>query len=301
MKSIKERRFSQRQVAMYNTLIDTETLRENLENPKWRIIDCRFRLHDPAAGEADWREGHIPGAAYAHLDRDLSGRHFPGAGRHPLPRPEDLDAQFSAWGIGPETQVVAYDDANGAFAARLWWLLRWRGHAAVTVLDGGYSAWQRDEFPVSNAMPEIEPAIFRAGEPLEGIVSVGEVERVAAGEGQNILLDARAPERFRGEIEPIDRRAGHVPHARNRPFALNCSADGRFLSKEQLAAAFSEFSGKGKIIHMCGSGVTACHNVLAMRHAGFANMSLYPGSWSGWIEDSAHPVVTEIAINKSVE
>lgn len=278
----------------FDTLVSTEKLAAHLDDPTWCIVDCRFSLADAGAGEQAYRQGHIPGARYAHMDRDLSGPVTESSGRHPLPDPADLMRTFGRWGIGSETQVVVYDDASGAYAARLWWLLRWVGHAAVAVLDGGWQDWLRGQYPVTTAVPTDSDLAFQAGEALEYWLTTDSV-RAGLDNGEVIVVDARAPERFRGEEEPIDPVAGHVPGAINRPYALNLFDNGRFRPSSELRRAFEEVVGDQsptQVVHMCGSGVTACHNVLAMEIAGLNGSSLYAGSWSEWIRDPDRPVAT---------
>lgn len=274
-----------------STLVSATELAGSLGDPVLRILDCRFTLADPQAGEAGWRDAHIPGALYAHLDRDLSGPHAPSAGRHPWPQA----AAFAAWlgrvGVTPATRVVAYDAGDGAYAARLWWLLRSFGHARVAVLDGGLAAWA--SAPLEAAVPDVELAPPYPGRfATERLLDPAAVaSRVAAGD---LLVDVRGAERFRGEVEPIDRIAGHVPGARNRPYALNLR-DGRFKPAAELATEFDALlDGRAPTasIAMCGSGVTACHHLLAMAHAGRDGAALFTGSWSGWIEDPVRPVAT---------
>lgn len=274
----------------FTTLIQTAELAGNLGQPGWVVLDCRFSLADTAAGERQYAAAHIPGARYAHLDRDLAGPITPETGRHPLPEPHQLAHTFAAWGIGAQTQVVAYDDAGGVFAARAWWLLRWLGHAQVAVLDGGWQAWQSQGQPVTAEIPAPIAARFVAQPRRELWLSTGQVKDGLAME-EISLLDARAPERFRGEVEPIDPVAGHIPGAENRPFNLNLGADGRFLAPMQLREAFDPIArDTPHLVHMCGSGVTACHNLLAMEIAGYRGSKLYPGSWSEWIKDPMRPV-----------
>lgn len=276
----------------WTTLVDAESLVDSLGSDELRIFDCRFALIDTAAGEAAWRESHLPGGQYAHLDRDLSGPHRAGAGRHPWP---DVDA-FCDWlgrcGVTPATQVVAYDAGDGAFAARLWWLLQVLGHRDVAVLDGGWARWSALDLPTDCASPAVSPTTYRGGFDRDRLLDAdGIPARLATAD---LLIDARAPERFRGEVEPIDRVAGHVPGAVNRPYASNLS-EGRFKSAAQLAQEFAALlDGRDpqQVIAMCGSGVTACHHLLAMAHAGLNGARLFTGSWSGWIEDSARPVAT---------
>lgn len=278
----------------FETLVTAAELAAHLEDRDWRVVDCRFSLADTGAGEQLYLESHIPGAHYAHMDRDLSGPITESSGRHPLPDPADLLRTFGRWGIGAKTQVVVYDDAGGAYAARFWWLLRWLGHSAAAVLDGGWHEWLRGGYPVTTAVPgDIEPA-FQAGEALEYWLTTDSV-RTGLDNGEVILVDARAPERFRGDEEPIDPVAGHVPGAINRPYALNLSDDGRFRPSSELRRAFEAILGDGsssQVVHMCGSGVTACHNLLAMEIAGLGGSSLYAGSWSEWIRDPERPITT---------
>jgi thiosulfate/3-mercaptopyruvate sulfurtransferase len=259
------------------------------------IVDCRFNLLQPDAGRAAYDSGHIPGAWYADLNRDLSGPRQAHTGRHPLPEPEQLRALFGGFGIGPATRVVAYDEGGGGLAARLWWLLRWMGHGHVVLLDGGLAAWQNAGFPLSRAAPVARPAVFQ-GEP--GHMPVLDTAQVVAGlAGDAIrLLDARAEERFLGRVEPIDAVAGHVPGAMNVPFGGNLAADNRFKTPEQLAQRYApvvEGRDPEEIVVMCGSGVTACHGIFALELAGRPGAALYPGSWSEWIRSAARPVATE--------
>lgn len=260
--------------------------------PAWVICDCRFSLADPGAGERAYRAGHIPGARYVHLERDLSGPVTADSGRHPLPERAALAERFGAWGISVRTQVVAYDDSGGAIAARLWWLLRWLGHERVAVLDGGWERWREEGRPVSVEIPRPHPALFEVRPGLARTVSAAEV---AAGLARNeiCLMDARSAERFRGEAESLDTVAGHVPGAVNRPYQDNLGPDGRFLPPAELRRALERRTAgfpPRQVVHMCGSGVTACHNLLAMEVAGLPGSGLYAGSWSEWIRDPARPV-----------
>jgi thiosulfate/3-mercaptopyruvate sulfurtransferase len=284
---------------MYTTLIPVSTLAAKLDAPAagvpdWLIVDCRFDLAQPAAGETAYRAGHIPGAVYAHLDRDLSSPITPTSGRHPLPDPERFAATLGRWGVSSTTQVVAYDADNGMYASRLWWLLRWVGHRAVAVLDGGFKAWTAERLPTSTEIPARSPSQFTARPNRELWLDAQQVqERVQQPDWR--LLDARAPERFAGKVEPLDTVAGHVPGARNHPFATNLATDGRFGAPEELRKRYEQ-SQAGVADHhtivMCGSGVTACHLLLAMEHAGKPGARLYAGSWSEWIRDPRRPVAT---------
>jgi thiosulfate/3-mercaptopyruvate sulfurtransferase len=256
------------------------------------VVDCRFNLLDPPAGRAAYDRGHVPGARYAHLDDDLARRPEPGEGRHPLPDADALVATLGRWGIRATDTVVAYDEGSGAIAARLWWLLRWLGHEATLVLDGGFAAWQAAGLPVEQETPRWHPQRYEPQrQGAAPVVATSELlERLAAGE---LLLDARAAPRFRGEQEPIDPVAGHVPGAQNWPFSNNVTAAGTFRPADELREAFAELLGDrdaGRIVAMCGSGVTACHLLLAMEVAGLRGGQLYAGSWSEWIRDPARPV-----------
>ncbi|MGH8502892.1 MAG: sulfurtransferase [Gammaproteobacteria bacterium] len=275
----------------YKTLVKRDTLARHLQDPRWVIIDCRFNLADPAAGEAAYCENHIPNARYANLERDLSGPKTATTGRHPLPDPRALARTFGDWGIDNRTQVVAYDDAGGAMAARLWWLMRWLGHTAVAVLDGGIGRWREERRPLGAELPQIARARFSLQLDHDAWVGSDFIERNLT-EKQSIVLDARAAERFSGKTEPIDPVAGHIPHALNRPFDRNLDMRGEFLPpaalRQSLITALPGTSPE-RVIHMCGSGVTACHNLLAMEIAGLSGSRLYAGSWSEWITDPARP------------
>jgi thiosulfate/3-mercaptopyruvate sulfurtransferase len=258
------------------------------------IVDTRFDLAEPESGRRAYAAAHIPGAVYAHLDEDLAGPVSAGTGRHPLPDPDTLAAKLGAWGAGEHTQLVAYDDGSGAYAARLWWLARWLGHDAAAVLDGGLAAWRALGLPLTTEAPRPVARRFVA-RPRPGLaLSTPEVAASTAS-GEVLLLDARAAPRFRGEVEPIDAVAGHVPGARNHPFQENLGSDGRFLPPAELRARYLRaLAGRdaAEVVCMCGSGVTACHDLLALEHAGLHGARLYPGSWSEWIRDPARPVAT---------
>lgn len=267
----------------FTTLISAAELR-TLADPL--ILDCSFDLADTSAGERAYAAGHIPGALYLHLDRDLCGPKT-GAdgvfrGRHPLPDREAFAALLRRLGLRAGRQVVAYDRQGGMYAARLWWMLRWMGHAEVAVLDG---AW--DGKLVAD-LPTAVPSAWQPGAPLvDQIDAPGLLKQL----GRVRLIDARAPERFRGEVEPLDKAAGHIPGASNRFFKDNLAPDGRFKPAAQLRAEWQPLAG-GPVVHQCGSGVTACHNLLAMAHAGLEAGQLYVGSWSEWSSDPAHPIAT---------
>lgn len=277
---------------MYTTLIETAELAERLDDPDCAILDCRFELGRPDWGEQEYARGHIPNALYAHLERDLSGPVTASTGRHPLPSMDDFARAASRWGIGPGVQVVAYDQGSGAFAARLWWLLRWAGHTLVAVLNGGFAAWQQAGLPVSREPVAREPRDFVPRPSPVRPITTDELERaLAAGEVQPV--DARSADRFAGENETIDPVAGHIPGARNHPFTRNLDERGRFLPPQALRERWLQTLGgqpPERIVAMCGSGVTACHNLLAMEIAGLPGARLYGGSWSEWIRDPARPV-----------
>jgi len=277
---------------VFTTLMPGDELMQHLADPQWVIMDCRFVLAEPDAGERAYRQGHIPGARYAHLERDLSARVTVDSGRHPLPDKECLAATLGAWGITLASQVVVYDDVGGAMAARLWWLLRWMGHAAVAVLDGGWGQWLQEGRAVSPEVPPPAPPAFTVRPPLVEWISSAALQDAMLHQTVQVL-DARVAERFRGDVEPIDAVAGHVPGAINRPLQHNLAADGRFLSAAELRRQFTALLGPispRQVVHMCGSGVTACHNLLAMEYVGLSGSRLYPGSWSEWIRDPSRPV-----------
>ncbi|HEX6999086.1 MAG TPA: sulfurtransferase [Gammaproteobacteria bacterium] len=277
---------------MQGPLIEADELAERLRSPGWVAVDCRFDLRDTQAGRAAYARGHIPGARYADLDRDLARAPGPGEGRHPLPDPEDFAARLGAWGIDESTAVVAYDADGGAVAARLWWLLRWLNHERAYVLNGGIQAWQRAGLPLETDEPSWLPVRYPARAPrAEWVVATADVAREQARGA--LLVDARAAARYRGEQEPIDPVAGHVPGARNWPFGQSLAPDGRFRPAAELAAGLEALVGgrpPSEVIAMCGSGVTACHVLLALSVAGLGDGRLYAGSWSEWIRDPARPV-----------
>jgi len=314
----------------YTTLIEPEELatalaRSTSGTSDWAVLDCRFDLARSEWGASAYAAGHIPGSLYAHLDRDLSGPVSAETGRHPLPAPEQFARTLGRWGIDSSVQVVAYDQGNGAHAARLWWLLRWAGHRNVAVLNGGFAAWQQAGLPVDTKVIE-RPArhfswpaggVAPQGAP-ESVVSTAELERIVqSGElhsgspGKLMLVDARGADRFAGQNETIDPVAGHIPGALNHPFIRNIDAQGRFLPVQELRKRWEAILGgqeraqepatraldpksRGtattRIIAMCGSGVTACHNLLALEIMGLPGARLYAGSWSEWIRDPGRPV-----------
>lgn len=276
----------------WTALVSAEALADGLGSDDLVVLDARVVLADRAAGEANWRAGHIPGARHADLDRDLSD-HRKSGGRHPWPDAEDFTAALGRWGITPAHRVVVYDAGDGALAAaRAWFLLRALGHEQVAVLDGGWARWTDLGLPVDDQVPTpvaaVYEALFERGLLLDAEQTALHVD--AGG----LLVDARARERFLGKVEPLDRVAGHVPGAINRPYADNLR-DGRFKPRAELAAEFTALlDGRAPLqaVVMCGSGVTACHHLLAMAHAGLPGARLFTGSWSGWLEDPSRPVAT---------
>lgn len=280
---------------MYQTLVPVETVEQHLDDRGWLVFDCRFQLDDPAWGEQEYRRSHLPGAVYAHLDRDLAAPRRADTGRHPLPDPDAFARWLGRCGVGAGTQVVAYDQAGGAFAARLWWLLRWLGHSAGAVMDGGWAAWSAAGFPVTDAPAQPSPAAFEARARDELWLTSDQLER-ALHDRRARIIDARGAARFRGESEPIDPVAGHLPGAVNLPFTENLDEQGRFLDAAALKQRFESAIADAPdttVVHMCGSGVTACHNLLAMEAAGLTGSKLYAGSWSEWITDPRRAVVRE--------
>ncbi len=271
------------------TLISAADLMQQLGSAQAPVlIDASFDLADTGAGRRAWQAAHLPGAHYLHLDDDLSGPTNGSNGRHPLPDRASLAATFGACGIGAATPVVAYDAQGGPYAARVWWLLRWLGHDDVAVLDGGVAAW-RAAAGAWQAQQQ-QPAPHSAPYPLRAAaMATLDAAAMRAGLGRLNLVDARAGERFRGEVEPLDRSPGHIPGARNRFFKDNLAADGCFQSAAALREAWQPLAARGDIVHYCGSGVTACHNLLAAAHAGLGLGTLYPGSWSEWSSDPARP------------
>jgi thiosulfate/3-mercaptopyruvate sulfurtransferase len=272
---------------MPTTLVTTAEL---AAQPQWRVFDCRHDLAKPDLGEQQYRELHIPRALFAHLDRDLSAAKTGRNGRHPLPDRQHFVKWIGAAGLLPEDQVVCYDAGNGAMAARLWWMLRWIGHHAVAVLDGGLAKWLAEQRAVTAEVPRFAPSAYSASSTRPSTVDAANIQR--EGE-QMVLLDARAPARYRGEQEPIDPVAGHIPGARNRFNGDNLKPDATFKEPQDLRAEFLQILGNREpshVVHYCGSGVSACHNLLAMEIAGLPGTRLYPGSWSEWIADPKRPI-----------
>lgn len=277
----------------FTTLVDVATLAAHLADPAWLVVDVRHQLADTAYGERAYAAGHIPGAVFLHCDRDLSGPMNGHNGRHPLPAPERLAALFASIGIDAATQVVVYDDAQGMIAGRLWWLLRWLGHDRVALLDGGFQAWQAANGELATALPARGAARFVP--EVRDVMVDADYVRDFLETSRMHLVDARAPDRFRGENETMDPVGGHIPGAVNRFFRDNLQADGRYKPAAQLRAewlAVLAGSAPDQVVHQCGSGVSACHNILAMELAGLAGSKLYAGSWSEWCADPARPVVS---------
>jgi thiosulfate/3-mercaptopyruvate sulfurtransferase len=279
---------------VFRTLIDTVSLADRLDDRSCAIVDCRVKLDDPEWGPAEYRYAHIAGAVFADLGRDLAGPKTGRNGRHPLPDPDAFTRTLSRLGIDSSVQVVAYDQADGMYAARLWWMLRWMGHEAVAVLDGGFARWVEEERPTRAGVETRAPRTFNGRANWSLVASLEEVSRVAAGTDFR-LVDARAPERFTGATEPIDRVPGHIPGAINYFFKGNVDEAGRFRTADDLRQQLQHgLAGTPpeRVIVYCGSGVTACHNILALEHAGLPGARLYPGSWSEWSSDPSRPVAT---------
>ena len=276
----------------YTTIISTAALQAHLGEEEWAVADCRFSLQDPQQGRRAYHQAHIPTAFYVDLDQDLSGKIIPGkTGRHPLPEPEAFAETLSRWGIDEQVQVVAYDDRGGAIAARLWWMLRWLGHEKAAVLDGGWGQWVKENRPVESEEVARKPRTFRPQPDHSRLVNADFVARVLANPRYR-LVDARDAVRYRGEDEPIDPEAGHIPGAVSRPYVENLNEEGKFRSGDELRDRFQAlFDGHepDELIMYCGSGVTSVHNILAALIAGYDEPRLYPGSWSEWITDPDRP------------
>ena len=276
----------------FTTLISTAALALHLDDPAFALVDCRYKLDDESWGGREYTNLHIPGAVYAHLGHDLAGPKNGTNGRHPLPDPRVLAETFSRLGIESGVQVVAYDQDNGMYASRLWWLLRWLGHDAAAVLDGGFKKWIAEHRPTKSGDEHRVPKAFNAMTRAEMAVDAQTVASLAA-KPEWTLIDARAPERYRGETEPIDKTPGHIPGAANHFFQWNLDEQGLFRTPEQLRTRVKESLGDvsaDRIVCYCGSGVTACHNLLALEHAGLKGAKLYAGSWSEWSADPSRPV-----------
>jgi len=279
----------------FNTLISVDGLLKYLSHPNWKIVDCRFWLENPSKGQKDYLVSHIPGAFYADLDKNLSGPIVPGeTGRHPLPGIKEFSAFLGSLGIDNQTQVVAYDDRGGMIAARLWWLLNWLGHNQVAVLDGGFTKWIKVGAPVADEIPKAINKVFAPQVNPQMIITHNEIlDRF--GDSRYLLVDSRAPERYRGEMEPIDPVAGRIPGAVNYFWKDNLDSEDSFQLKDILRGRFSNLIGNitpQNVTYYCGSGVTSAHNVLAMFHAGLGMSKIYVGSWSHWIADNDRPILS---------
>ncbi|MBL4824032.1 MAG: sulfurtransferase [SAR324 cluster bacterium] len=271
---------------MHDSLISPQIVNEHLEDSNWRFFDCRYVLTEPDKKQAEFAVSHLPGALYAHMNRDLAAPPIPGkTGRHPLPEKQELIKLFSTWGIDHAVQVVIYDDTGGAYAVRLWWMLRWLGHDAVAVMDGGWPRWVKEGRPVSADLIIPKAVEFKANQREHWLVTAEDVRNYFDNPEVRVL-DARSRDRYRGENETLDPVAGHIPGAVSAPFVENLDPDGNLKSKSELRKMYLELldgSPAEKAISYCGSGITACHNILAMYYAGLGNSRLYSGSWSDWI------------------
>lgn len=280
----------------FTTLVSPDQLAQHLHDPQWVVFDCRFALTRPESGRQAYAKAHIPGARYAHLNEDLSGPITPGSGRHPLPDPAVLARKLGRWGVDASKQVVVYDDSFGSMAVRLWWLLRWLGHDAVALLDGGFPSWARQGRELSAEIPLVQPTELHPVQDDSMWVGSGDV--LEALRNGKVVIDARAEERYAGLVEPLDKVAGHIPGSINAPFEDNLDSRGNFLPAAELRAHYAALlhaARPDEVIHLCGSGVTACHNLLALEIAGMPGGKLYAGSWSEWITDPSRPVATNPA------
>ena len=278
----------------FSTVISCADLAAHLHDPDWRVFDCRHQLSDVAYGEKVYAEGHLPGAFFLHLDRDLSSPMNGHNGRHPLPDIFLLASKLGAAGVDRKTQVVVYDDAGGMIAGRLWWLLRWLGHDKVALLDGGIGQWLKEGHPITTAAAKSAPVVFSV-DPRDWVLSADKVFS-NIDKGEFCLVDARAPDRFRGENETLDPVGGHIPGARNRFFRDNLAADGHFKPAAQLRKEWLQILAgvpSESSVMYCGSGVSACHNLLALSHAGLDGARVYAGSWSEWCSDPGRPIQTD--------
>ena len=277
---------------MQTTFISTEMLAEHLSDPSWLVADCRYNLSDEAWGRAEYEHSHIAGAVFVDVAHDLAGARTGTNGRHPLPTADEMTRTFSRLGVGADTQVIAYDQEAGAFASRLWWMLRYLGHDAVAVLDGGFAKWARERRPVRKGIETHEPTRFRP--QVRKQMRVGVDETLARlGDPSMLLVDARSPERYAGRPDPLDKRYGHIPGARNRYYRHNVTEAGTIKAAGELRADFERTLDGHPATHAvmyCGSGITACHNLLAMEHAGLHGARLFAGSWSEWESDHGRPV-----------
>ena len=282
-------------MSRYQSLISVADLAANLSDAKFRVIDCRFSLMQPDQGQKDYAVGHIPGASYASLDTDLAAPVSEDSGRHPLPAVDSFIETLERWGISNDSQVAVYDDAGGGVAARLWWLLRWLGHRNVALLDGGFAAWIGADQSVTQDRSQPDPGSFTGVAADESVWTVTDIESWVGAGKDFILVDARDDARFRGEKEPIDPVAGHIPGAANLPFNRALNSDGTWLSADQIKGNWANIAAgaqEGAWGVMCGSGVTACHLALSASIAGLPDPCLYVGSWSEWVRDPARPLAS---------
>tara|TARA_R110002049_G_scaffold252264_1_gene426873 strand:- start:12067 stop:12915 length:849 start_codon:yes stop_codon:yes gene_type:complete len=276
----------------YNTIISAQDLKTIIDKDNVRVFDCRFSLKDPQGGLKSYQAGHLPMAQFADMDTQLSSTMTKTSGRHPLPDEKEFLAQLKAWGINNDTQVIAYDDISGAFAARLWWMMRWMGHDKVAVLDGGMQQWTQQGFPLSQEKVEFAPGNFTGKANMDWLVSIDEVQAKLKADDM-ILIDARAADRFTGRDKTIDPVPGHIPGAYNLPFGGNLTKDGLFETPDTINQRFAKIiqdQPLTSVTNMCGSGVTACHNLLAQAVAGMPPTKIFIGSWSQWIKDASRPV-----------
>jgi len=275
---------------MYTSIIEAEVLNQHLDDPDWIVFDCRYNSLDKTAGLNQYLEAHIPVARYAHMDKDLSGPIIPGqTGRHPFPDADIFTKQLQQWGVNQTSQVIIYDGSHGALAARLWFMFRYLGHEKVAVLNGGFKHWIKRKFPTTADLPIIKQGNFESNIQTELLASLSSVIEISKS-NDGCLIDARAANRYRGETEPLDPIAGHIPNAKNYPFSENVDTDGMWKTKAEITKRFKNLAQEKEMIFYCGSGVTACHNLLALHYAGIAEAKLYPGSWSEWIVDPLRPI-----------
>lgn len=278
----------------YTTLVSAQDTLEHLEDPNWRIIDCQFDLKDKSHGYQSYRKEHIPSAIYADLENDLSSPISANSGRHPLPAVSDICEKFSKWGIQTNTQVIVYDNVFGSYAARLWWLLKWLGHRKVAVLNGGLTFWKQAGYPLTSKMPTVNPVDFSAQPNMSMMVDTNYIANTLSTSVLT-LIDVRDSERYKGLQEPIDKAAGHIPGAINIPWKTNLDQNGLYLNSSQLQTQYQEIlknQESQNLVFMCGSGVSACHSLVALENIGISHTKLYPGSWSEWIQDASRPIET---------
>lgn len=278
----------------YNTIISAGKLNDIIGDEQVRVFDCRFSLKDPQGGLKCYQQGHLPHAQFADMDTQLSSPMTASSGRHPLPSPEDFIKQLRAWGVSNDTQVIAYDDMKGAFAARLWWMMRWLGHEKVAVLDGGMEKWSEAGYPLTQEAVDFPAGDFSGKANMEWLVDIDTVSRELEA-GKMTLIDARAADRFTAKDQQTDPVPGHIPGAKNLPFGGNLTGDGLMKSSTEIRQRFDAIIKENpdrEVVNMCGSGVTACHNLLAQAIAGMPPMKIFIGSWSQWIRDPKRPVAT---------